>query len=178
MPDARDSATGRARKLVPSKRATPGEVRQQPSRSPSLSWAPGAGIAKGMGPSSHQARTLAKIKAQEWAKFEPGTLFRAINAWNGWVQFLAESNTDAFGTKPKGMVILWINRSKARTGPRTAYSRLSWLVNRAGAPIPLTTVTKACQSQSDRVLAHDQAVVAEPFMLVKLEILICTGKGM
>ena len=54
----------------------------------SVSWAPGAGIAKGFRPSSREATEIASIKQGEWAEYEPKRLWQARNAWTSWTRYV------------------------------------------------------------------------------------------
>ena len=53
----------------------------------SVSWAPGAGIARGFPPTSREAIEIAHIKQEEWVEYEPRRLWQAKNAWTSWAKF-------------------------------------------------------------------------------------------
>ena len=77
----------------------------------SVSWAPGAGIAKGFPPTSREATEIAHIKQDEWVEYEPKRLWQARNAWTSWAKFAKSRGYPDSRDAPSNLVIVWLNNS-------------------------------------------------------------------
>ena len=135
----------------------------------SVSWAPGAGIAKGFPPTSREAIEIAYIKQEEWTEYEPRRLWQAKNAWASWAKFAESRGYPDSRDAPSNLVIVWLNSSGSHSQASNMYRHMKFMVTKAAAPLALDEYMRPISVAVHNPADRKQAVVAEPAMLQYLE---------
>ena len=133
----------------------------------SLSWAPGAGLARGL-------KVVKKVFLDRCvdrvAYYEPNVVNAALSCWDKWCVFAKENGLEPTNADWLQWETFIMTRSSAATMCRSSWHQACWLFKVLRAPIPANEIPRPPKRASkSSVDTEGQTPVAEPELMLLFE---------
>ena len=137
----------------------------------SLSWAPQAGIARGLTQDDELIHIVREVHEERIALFEPKGVWAAINEWTAWLEYRTKYATRNIRAEDEVLLAAHIAGKDAATGPLAAWNRFDWLRRHLRTDVPLEVVAKPAKKggPDGKIRQNDQAVAMPPEFLMAFE---------
>ncbi len=128
----------------------------------SLSWAPQAGLARGLRLDDPLIQLVKEVHEARIAAFEPRGVWAAIRNWRAWKEYQAKFPRKETTVELIILLSAYLASKQANTGPRAAWNQFDWLKRHLKADVPLDEVAKPAAKGDDGVVREAQQAVAMP----------------
>ncbi len=128
----------------------------------SITWAPRAGLAKGLAKDDPLLRMIREVHVERLAAFEPKGVWTALNNWKCWEEYHVKYATRHIEAETAILLAAFITGKQAATGPLAAWNQFDWARRHLKADIPLESVAKPPKKGKEGVVRENQQAVAMP----------------